>query len=72
VLERVGDPSTSGEPSEHAWPDSSLRYLDIDVALFDYCTEHGVPEPSELPARRALHLRILYELLDPPTRGVMQ
>jgi Fe-S-cluster containining protein len=70
VLERVGDPSLGGELPEHASPDSPLRFLDLDLALGSYCAAHGIPEPAELPERRALHLKILYELLDSPTEGV--
>jgi uncharacterized protein len=43
--------------------------LDMDVAIAHYCVAAEVAEPTDIEARKDLHLTILYQELEPATGG---
>lgn len=51
-----------GDLPRQAGADSDI--VDMDWAIAQHCAAHAEPEPSDIEARKRLHLKILYDLLN--------
>lgn len=68
-LDEAGDAPSADVSAQAA--DDARDMLDMDDAIARHCAATGEAEPTEMEARRKLHLRILYELLNlAKTNGV--
>jgi uncharacterized protein len=52
------DPEADASDAEVAIA-SAFRLLDMDVAIAEYCADHGIAPPDDIEARHLLHMQIL-------------
>ena len=52
------DPEADASDAEVATA-SAFRLLDMDVAIAEYCADHGITPPDDIEARHVLHMQIL-------------
>ena len=62
AMDKAGE--TAGAEFSAPAVDGARDLLDIDGAIARYCAATGEAEPSDLEARKELHLEILYESLN--------
>ncbi len=54
----------AAEPASVEPRSAGYDLVDMDVAIARHCAASGEAEPSDIEARKSLHLHILYDLLE--------